>query len=148
MKVVIQRVSRSSVICGEYCEEIKKGLCILLGIGKDDEAKDAEHLARKCANMRIFSDSEGKLNLSVKDVGGEILLVSQFTLLADTAKGNRPSFVNAAAFEQGKELYGYMGKLLEAEGVPVKYGVYGGDMSVEIINDGPVTVIMDTKEKK
>ncbi len=148
MKVVIQRVSRSSVSCGEHYAEIKRGLCILLGIEKNDKPENAEYLARKCVNMRIFSDDEGKLNLSVKDVGGEILLVSQFTLLADTAKGNRPSFTNAAAFEQGRELYEYMGKLLEKEGVPVKYGVYGGDMSLEIINDGPVTVIMDTREVK
>ena len=148
MKVVIQRVSLSSVTCGEHYEETAKGLCILVGVEKNDETKDAEYLARKCANMRIFSDDEGKLNLSVKDVGGEILLVSQFTLLADTAKGNRPSFTNAAAFEQGRELYEYMGKLLEKEGIPVKYGVYGGDMSVEIINDGPVTIIMDTRENK
>lgn len=135
-------------MCENHYEEIQNGLCILLGVAKGDNEEDAKYLARKCANLRIFSDELGKLNLSVKDIGGEILLVSQFTLLADTAKGNRPSFIEASEYECGKILYEYMGKLLENEGIGVKYGVYGADMSLEIINDGPVTIIMDTKEKK
>ena len=145
MKLVIQRVKRASVsIDGQVYSQIQDGLLLLVGVGSEDDQKDLEYAVRKVTQMRIFSDEEGKMNLSVKDIQGEILSVSQFTLFAQTKKGNRPAFIGAANPEMASQLYDDFNDLLEKE-VPVKRGVFAADMAVELINDGPVTIILDTK---
>ena len=145
MKLVIQRVKRASVsIDGQVYSQIQEGLLLLVGVGPEDDEKDLEYAVRKVTQMRIFSDEEGKMNLSVKDIQGEILSVSQFTLFAQTKKGNRPAFIGAANPEMASQLYDDFNDLLEKE-VPVKRGVFAADMAVELINDGPVTIILDTK---
>ena len=145
MKLVIQRVKRASVsIDGQVYSQIRDGLLLLVGVGPEDDQKDLEYAVRKVTQMRIFSDEEGKMNLSVKDIQGEILSVSQFTLFAQTKKGNRPAFIGAANPEMASQLYDDFNDLLEKE-VPVKRGVFAADMAVELINDGPVTIILDTK---
>ncbi|HEY8399721.1 MAG TPA: D-aminoacyl-tRNA deacylase [Cytophagaceae bacterium] len=150
MIAVIQRVSEASVtINGEVKARIAKGLLILLGVGQDDESEDADWLAKKVVNMRIFGDEEGKMNLSVKEVNGDILVVSQFTLHASTKKGNRPSFIEAARPEKAIPLYEKFADLCSVElGRPVGTGEFGADMKVALLNDGPVTIIVDTKNKK
>ena len=115
-----------------------------MGVGPEDDQKDLEYAVRKVTQMRIFSDEEGKMNLSVKDIQGEILSISQFTLFAQTKKGNRPAFIGAANPEMASQLYDDFNNLLEKE-VPVKRGVFAADMAIELINDGPVTIILDTK---
>ena len=115
-----------------------------MGVGPEDDQKDLEYAVRKVTQMRIFSDEEGKMNLSVKDIQGEILSISQFTLFAQTKKGNRPAFIGAANPEMASQLYDDFNDLLEKE-VPVKRGVFAADMAIELINDGPVTIILDTK---
>ena len=141
MKAVVQRVSRGSVtIDGRRTAEIGRGLVILLGIGPDDGLENARALARKIALLRIFEDPQGKMNLSVLDVGGEAIVVSQFTLFADTRKGNRPAFTDAAPPEQARPLCDRFVQLLREQGVPVQEGEFGAHMVVEIINDGPVTI--------
>ncbi len=147
MKAVIQRVKHSSVKCEDVYNEIDEGFNVLLGVAAGDTVEDSEYIVHKIVNLRVFCDENGKMNRSIKDVNGEILLISQFTLLADTSRGNRPSFIGAAAFEDGRLLYEYTARLIKEEGVVVKKGVYGGDMCVEIINDGPVTIIIDSKNK-
>ncbi len=147
MKALIQRVSRASVsVGGEEVSAIEKGLLILLGVVEGDTASDAEKLARKIVAMRIFPDSEGVMNINVKEVGGEILAVSQFTLAASLRRGNRPSYAAAAGRETALPLYeyfcGYLETLLEKK---TARGVFGADMQVELINDGPVTIIADTE---
>ena len=145
MKLVIQRVKRASVsIDGQVYSQIRDGLLLLVGVGPEDDHKDLEYAVRKVTQMRIFSDEEGKMNLSVKDIQGEILSVSQFTLFAQTKKGNRPAFIGAANPEMASQLYDDFNDLLEKE-VPVKRGVFAADMAIELINDGPVTIILDTK---
>ena len=145
MKLVIQRVKRASVsIDGQVYSQIQDGLLLLVGVGPEDDQKDLEYAVRKVTQMRIFSDEEGKMNLSVKDIQGEILSVSQFTLCAQTKKGNRPAFIGAANPEMASQLYDDFNDLLEKE-VPVKRGVFAADMAIEFINDGPVTIILDTK---
>ena len=145
MKLVIQRVKRASVsIDGQVYSQIEEGLLLLVGVGPEDDQKDLEYAVRKVIQMRIFSDEEGKMNLSVKDIQGEILSVSQFTLFAQTKKGNRPAFIGAASPEMASQLYDDLNDLLEKE-VPVKRGVFAADMAIELINDGPVTIILDTK---
>ena len=145
MKLVIQRVKRASVsIDGQVYSQIRDGLLLLVGVGPEDDQKDLEYAVRKVTQMRIFSDEEGKMNLSVKDIQGEILSVSQFTLFAQTKKGNRPAFIGAANPEMASQLYDDFNDLLEKE-VPVKRGVFAADMAIEFINDGPVTIILDTK---
>ncbi len=121
---------------------------ILLGISDDDTESDVEWLAKKLVNMRIFSDQEGKMNLSVQDVGGEALIVSQFTLFASTRKGNRPSFIKAGSPEYSKNLYQRFIKKLSEHNMVVKEGIFGADMKVHIVNDGPVTILVDTKTKE
>ena len=144
MRAVVQRVSWAAVTVGDKrVSEIESGLLILLGVGLDDTVENARRLAAKTVKMRIFSDLGGKMNLSLRDVGGEILCVSQFTLLADTRKGNRPSFINAAKGELAESLYLDFCNCLAAEDVPVKQGVFGADMKVELLNDGPVTIVLD-----
>ena len=146
MIAVIQRVKRASVVIdGELTGECGKGLMILLGVADGDTTEDAEVLAAKISKLRIFSDADGKMNLSVKDVCGEALVVSNFTLLANYVKGNRPDYFGAAAPAVADELYKYFGGLLEKEVSHVGYGVFGADMEVTIVNDGPVTIVMDSK---
>lgn len=149
MKIVIQRVARASVtIGGEKVSEIGKGLMILVGVVEGDTSEDMEWLAIKTANMRIFNDENGVMNRSVIDTDGEILAVSQFTLAASTKKGNRPSYIHAAGHELAIPLYdAFCNKLAELTGKTTKKGVFGADMQVELVNDGPVTIIVDSKLK-
>ncbi len=144
MRAVIQRVSTALVsVDSELVAEIGTGFLVLLGVRVDDTVENARKLAQKVVKLRVFSDHEGKMNLGLSDVDGSILCVSQFTLLADTSKGNRPSFINAARGEQAEELYNAFCELVAQEGIPVKKGVFGADMAVELLNDGPVTIVMD-----
>ena len=140
----MQRVSEARVrIDDQVVGEIGRGLCVLLGVTRDDESAAAERLAGKVARLRIFENEEGKFDHSVQDVEGAVLIVSQFTLIADTEKGNRPSFAGAAPPDEAEELYEAFGAALRSLGVPVETGVFGGRMLVEIANDGPVTIILD-----
>ncbi|MGT2742858.1 D-aminoacyl-tRNA deacylase [Streptococcus plurextorum] len=145
MKVVIQRVSKASVsIDGEIVGQIGQGLLLLVGIGPDDNRVDLDYAVRKIINMRIFSDASGKMNLSVEDVAGSILSISQFTLFADIKKGNRPAFTGAAKPDLASQMYDAFNQAL-AQYVPVAKGEFGADMQVSLVNDGPVTIILDTK---
>ena len=146
MKAVIQRVSSASVeVESEIVGSCNKGYMILLGAEKGDTESEAELLARKTANLRIFCDDDDKMNLSILDIGGEILCISQFTLLADVKKGNRPSFINALEPVEAKRLYKYFCQCLRDLGVKkVDEGIFGGDMKVSLVNDGPVTILYDT----
>ncbi|MBR6743113.1 MAG: D-tyrosyl-tRNA(Tyr) deacylase [Clostridia bacterium] len=145
MKAVIQRVMTASVnINDEQKAQIEKGLVVLLGVGKQDTAADAELLARKIAALRIFSDESDKMNLSVKDIDGSLLVISNFTLYADTKKGTRPSFDPAMPPKEAKELYDCFCIALAKEEIPIFTGEFGADMQVSLVNDGPVTVILDT----
>ncbi len=150
MRLVIQRVSSASVtIAEEQVAQIGRGLLILVGIEHEDMLEDSIWLAGKVPQMRIFSDSEGKMNLNVKDAGGEVLVVSQFTLHASTKKGNRPSFIRAARPDTAIPLYEHFINAVEQEtGRPVKRGVFGADMKVALVNDGPVTIIMDSRVRE
>jgi D-tyrosyl-tRNA(Tyr) deacylase len=150
MKVVIQRVNEASVsIDGQVAGAIQKGLMVLLGIETADTMEDVDWLSNKIVQMRIFDDAEGVMNLSVKEVGGNILLVSQFTLHASTKKGNRPSYIAAAKHDISIPLYEAMIKKLTADmGAPIQTGVFGSDMKVALINNGPVTIIVDSKNKE
>jgi D-tyrosyl-tRNA(Tyr) deacylase len=141
MRAAVQRVSRARVTPGG---EIGPGLCILLGVARGDREEEAGRLAGKIARLRIFPDDDGRFDRSVLDVGGSALVVSQFTLIADTAKGNRPSFAGAAPPEQAEPLYERFTSRLRALGVPVETGVFGARMEVELVNDGPVTIVLDT----
>jgi D-aminoacyl-tRNA deacylase len=150
MKVVIQRVNEASVtIDGQVAGAIQKGLMVLLGIETADTMEDVDWLSNKIVQMRIFDDAEGVMNLSVKEVGGNILLVSQFTLHASTKKGNRPSYIAAAKHDISIPLFEAMIKKLTADmGAPIQTGVFGADMKVALINNGPVTIIVDSKNKE
>ena len=150
MRAVIQRVSSASVISdGVLTGSINTGFMILLGIEHDDQKEDAVWLADKIFQMRIFQDTEDKMNLSLKDVDGQILLVSQFTLHASTKKGNRPSFIRAARPDQAIPLYEYFKEYLSSiSGKPIMTGIFGADMKVSLVNDGPVTIIIDSKNKE
>ena len=145
MKAVIQRVRSATLrVEGKTVSEIGKGLVVFLGVGKGDEIKDGDFFIKKLPALRIFEDENGKINRSIVDESGEILLVSQFTLFADTSHGNRPSFLDAESPDKADELYKYVGAGIEKT-VPVKYGVFGADMKIEQINDGPFTVIMESR---
>jgi D-tyrosyl-tRNA(Tyr) deacylase len=150
MRIVIQRVSHASVaVEGREVSRIQLGLLILLGIESEDSDEDIEWLCKKVSAMRIFSDAAGLMNLSVQEVGGAILVVSQFTLHGSTKKGNRPSFIRAARPEAAIPLYErFVQKLAQESGRPVCTGVFGADMKVELINDGPVTILMDSKNRE
>lgn len=150
MRAVIQRVREASVtIDGKLCSAIGPGLMILLGIGHEDGAEDIDYLVKKIAALRIFDDEAGVMNRSVLDTGGEALVVSQFTLMASTKKGNRPSYIHAAGHETAIPLYeSFCQALSAAMGRSVATGVFGADMKVALINDGPVTICIDTKNKE
>jgi D-tyrosyl-tRNA(Tyr) deacylase len=145
VRVVLQRVKNASVtVSGERISEIGEGLLLLVGVAKDDAEREASWLAEKVAGLRIFNDEEGKMNLGVRDVGGEILAVSQFTLLADTRKGKRPSFIKAALPEEAEPLFDYFCERLREAGVAsVKTGSFGAMMDVALVNDGPVTIVLE-----
>ena len=143
MRAVVQRVARARVVVeGETTGSIGAGLCVLLGIAAGDGVTEAERLAGKIARLRIFEDEQGRFDRSLVDTGGEALVVSQFTLIADTAKGNRPSFTEAARPEQAEPLYEAFCASLAALGVPVERGVFGAHMDVELVNEGPVTIVL------
>ncbi|WP_029278304.1 D-aminoacyl-tRNA deacylase [Carnobacterium jeotgali] len=147
MKIVIQRTKEASVtIEGAIVGEISHGLVLLVGIEEQDQQEDVDYLVRKISKMRIFEDSEGKMNLSIEDVGGEILSISQFTLYAETKKGNRPSFIKAAKPETAIPLYEALNTGLRETGLTVQTGGFGADMKVSLLNDGPVTIIIDSKQ--
>ena len=149
MRAVIQRVTRASVeIQHEIVSQIGRGLLVFLGIETADSRDDIVWLAGKIARLRVFSDENGAMNLSVQNIAGDLLIVSQFTLLASTRKGNRPSFGGAAAPEQANQLYEEFCEQLETEvAEPVARGIFGADMQIELVNDGPVTLCLDTKRK-
>ncbi len=145
MLAVVQRVSGASVRVGEsYEESIGPGIVILLGVAQGDDELDAHWLAEKCASLRIFNDPEGKMNLGLDSVGGEALVISQFTLLGDCGRGRRPSFTRAAAPEMANRLYELFAEELRALGVAVRTGVFGAMMQVSLVNDGPVTILLDS----
>lgn len=147
MRTVLQRVSSAKVsVDGSTVGEIESGLCILVGIGPDDTREVVSKMADKILGLRIFSDDAGKMNRSIVDVGGAVLAVSQFTLFADCRKGRRPSFVGAAPPDLGRELYEYFAEHIKSAGVSVATGIFGADMMVEIHNDGPVTILLDSSE--
>jgi D-tyrosyl-tRNA(Tyr) deacylase len=150
MRAVIQRVIEASVtIDGETISRIGPGLLLLLGVEEIDDAMDVGWLAGKIARMRIFGDAEGKMNLSVAETGGEVMVVSQFTLHASTKKGNRPSFIRAAAPAHSEPLYEAFCAAMEREtGKPVARGVFGGDMKIALVNDGPVTIVIDSRARE
>lgn len=146
MRVVIQKSLQSSVtIDQEITGQIEKGFVLLVGVTHEDTEEDAEYCARKIAKMRIFEDEDDKMNLSLSQVGGEILSISQFTLFANTRKGNRPSFTDSARPEQAEALYDYFNDQLKNQGFKVETGGFGAMMQVSILNDGPVTVLIDSK---
>ncbi len=148
MRAVVQRVTYSEVsVDGVVSGKIEKGLNVLLGVGVNDTDDDARYMADKIAGLRIFEDEEGKLNLSVKDAGGDILAVSQFTLYGDARKGRRPSFIEAARPEEANRLYRLFVECLQALGLKVEEGVFRAEMLVKIYNDGPVTILLDSKKE-
>ena len=147
MKVVVQRVSRASVsVDGETVASIGRGLVLLVGAAQEDGEEEARRLAVKCAELRIFSDADGKFNLSLLEVGGEALVVSQFTLLADTRRGRRPSFVGAAPPEVAEPLVEAFSQAMREAGVPTQAGRFGAKMTVELVNEGPVTIVLDSAD--
>lgn len=148
MRIVLQRVAHASVTVDEkVIGKIQRGFLLLVGVTHDDSMEDMEYLVRKIVQMRIFEDEEGKLNRSIQDIGGEILSVSQFTLYAETKKGNRPSFSKAAPGDVAIEMFEQFNGLLRETGVPVETGQFGADMKVELLNDGPVTILLDSKKR-
>ncbi|WP_040211504.1 D-aminoacyl-tRNA deacylase [Clostridium polynesiense] len=145
MRAVIQRVKESKVLVGgEVKGSIGQGLNVLLGVAKGDSEEDIKYLKDKIINLRIFEDNEGKMNLSLKDVKGELLIISQFTLYGDCRKGRRPNFMNALGGEEAKKLYEIFIESCKSEGIKVETGVFGAEMDVFILNDGPVTVILES----
>jgi len=147
MRAVVQRVSRASVIVdGQVTGRIEKGIHILLGIRSGDTEKHADWLAEKCVRLRIFDDEEGKFNYSCADVGGEVLVVSQFTLYGDCRRGRRPGFSKAAGLEEANRLYAYFIRVLEKKGLTVQTGIFAARMQCELVNEGPVTLIIDTED--
>lgn len=147
MRIVLQRVKRASVkVSGEIVGEIESGLLVLLGISKADAPQDADYLVEKTISLRIFEDEAGKMNINVRDAGGSILVVSQFTLYGDCRKGRRPSFDAAAPPAAAEKLYEYFVAAVRTHGLPVATGIFQADMQVELVNDGPVTLILDSEK--
>ena len=148
MRAVIQRASRGKVtIDGQIRGEIGRGFVILLGVAKDDTKEDMDYLVKKISGLRVFEDAEGKMNLALKDVNGELLIISQFTLFANTKKGNRPSFIDSGLPEPSKAFYLDFIQAFRDMGFTVAEGEFGADMAVELFNDGPVTIIIDSKNR-
>ena len=144
MKVVIQRVKKASVkIDGDIFSSINCGLLIFVGFGEKESKEDLKWIAKKIISLRVFSDNEGKMNKSIQDINGDALVVSQFTLAADTSRGNRPGFSSAAPPEKGEKLYEYFTEKLQEIGIPCQMGVFGGDMKISLVNDGPTTIWME-----
>ncbi len=149
MLAVVQRVDSAEVeVKGEIISQIDVGYLVLLGCEKGDSDFDVEYIAKKIANLRVFQDNEDKMNLSIKDIGGKIILVSQFTLLGQTRKGNRPSFTKAELPEKAEELYLDVANKVRLEGIDVQTGIFGADMNVRLLNDGPVTIILNSKDTR
>lgn len=149
MRIVIQRVSKAAVTVNDkVVGNIDRGLCVLLGVGQNDTQKDADYLIRRMLGLRIFNDEKGKMNLSVKDVGGDVLVISQFTLYADTQKGNRPSFTSASSPQMAEELYNYFVRETTSRypSGKLESGKFGADMQVSLVNDGPVTIVIDSAQ--
>ena len=148
MRAVVQRVSRAEArIEGRTVGRIARGFAVLIGVARSDREADAEQLADRILGLRVFADSAGKMNLSLRAVSGELLVVSQFTLLADTSAGRRPSFINAAAPDEARRLYEYFLSLVRKADVKVETGEFGAMMEIELVNDGPVTIVLDTHAK-
>ena len=144
MKLVVQRVKEAKVEVNEkVVGKINKGFLVLIGVTHEDEKEQADYLVKKLCNLRVFEDENGKMNLGLKDIKGELLIVSQFTLYADCSNGNRPSFISAAKPEKANELYEYFCKECEKNNIKVEKGIFGADMKVSLINDGPVTIIIE-----
>ena len=144
MKVLIQRVLHASVtVNGKITGQIERGFLVLLGVQKGDEKANADFLSKKICNLRIFEDENGKMNKSILDIGGKMLIVSQFTLCGDTSRGNRPGFDNAALPADANKLYEYFSNMVRANGIEVQNGIFGADMKVELLNDGPVTFMLE-----
>lgn len=148
MKAVLQRVTHANVVVeNELISEINNGFLILLGVENGDTKADADVLSKKISGLRVFEDENGKMNLSLTDTNGSVLVISQFTLLADCRKGRRPSFINAGAPDVANELYKYFCERIKNDGIEdVKKGIFGADMKVSLLNDGPVTILLDSKE--
>lgn len=147
MKAVVQRVLKAELkVDGNLISKIDKGMVVFLGVGVGDNQENVEKIGKKIAKLRIFEDENEKMNLSIKDVGGEVLLVSQFTLYGNCTHGNRPNFIMAERPEKANELYLKMKELLLSENIPVQTGVFGADMKIDVLNDGPVTILMDSKD--
>jgi D-tyrosyl-tRNA(Tyr) deacylase len=146
VKAVLQRVTKATVeVDGTVVGHIDAGLLILLGVAKGDDARDVQHLADKIHSLRIFADEQGKMNRSIVEIKGSVLLVSQFTLLGETVKGRRPDFAEAAAPEQARDLYEQVGAALRSKGLTVEMGRFGAYMKVTLVNDGPVTFLLDSR---
>ncbi|SEG03493.1 D-tyrosyl-tRNA(Tyr) deacylase [Halpernia humi] len=148
MKTVIQRASEAKVeVENKTVGKISRGFLLLIGVDEQDEKEDADWLIRKILDLRIFSDNEGKMNLSIKDISGEILCISQFTLIADYKKGNRPSFIKAAKPQKALDLFNYFKTEIAKSGLKIESGIFAADMKVSLVNDGPVTLVFDSKTK-
>ena len=146
MRAVLQRVSEAQVrVADEVIGRIGRGLVVLLGVAKDDTEADAAFLADRILGMRIFADTDGKMNLAIHKIGGELLIISQFTLIADTDSGRRPSFIKAASPDEAKQLYEHFLSLVRIGGVKVETGQFGATMAVSLVNDGPVTIVLDSR---
>lgn len=144
MRLLVQRVLNSNVkVDGKITGEINKGYMVLLGVTHDDDTEKADYLVKKLINLRVFEDENGKMNLNINQVGGELLIISQFTLYGNTKDGNRPSFTEAAKPEKAEELYNYFVEQCRKEGIKTETGIFGADMKVSLINDGPVTVMLE-----
>ncbi len=148
MRAVVQRVSKASVwVQGEQVSAIANGLLVLLGVETDDGLPDVQYMAHKISTLRVFSDGQGKMNLSLPEIKGALLLISQFTLLGDARKGRRPSYIQAEQPERAERLFWQVKQGIEQEGIPVKTGVFGADMQVSLVNDGPVTLLLDSHKR-